>query len=199
MLLAIPGLYNLFQHAVGARRACRRIVREHLRPRAGDRILDIGCGTGEILRYLPPCEYVGFDVNPDYIAYARRHFGGRGVFRCECVSQATLQDLPPFDLAVAYGVLHHLDDAQVDDLIALAHAALRPGGRFLSVDPVFCERQSLADRWFTRLDRGGHVRNPDEHRRMASRLFPGVRVEVVHGILFVPASGVIVDCPRGGA
>jgi len=31
------------------------------------RVLDIGCGPGNILKLMPDTEYVGFDLNPHYI------------------------------------------------------------------------------------------------------------------------------------
>jgi SAM-dependent methyltransferase len=33
----------------------------------GDVILDIECGTGDILNFLPHVQYVGFDINEKYI------------------------------------------------------------------------------------------------------------------------------------
>ena len=37
----------------------------------GDRILDIGCGTGDILKSLPHFEYVGSDTNEMYILQSK--------------------------------------------------------------------------------------------------------------------------------
>jgi len=46
----------------------------------GDKVIDIGCGSAEVLRYLPDVDYIGIDINPDYIAFARRTYGNKGTF-----------------------------------------------------------------------------------------------------------------------
>jgi hypothetical protein len=76
------------------------------------RILDLGCGTAEILGALPTdITYVGYDMSPEYIAAAQNRFAGRGTFHCRLLEQAEVAALEPFDLVLGIGVLHHLDDA----------------------------------------------------------------------------------------
>lgn len=78
-LLGVPAIYRAFQRAVGGD-VGRRIAREHIRPQPGERLLDVGCGTGGMLRVMPDVNYVGVDISADYIADARRRHGGRGTF-----------------------------------------------------------------------------------------------------------------------
>jgi ubiquinone/menaquinone biosynthesis C-methylase UbiE len=78
--LSAPIVYELVQHAAGARRWLKRFVRETVRPQTGERMLDIGCGPMAILRYLPDVDYCGFDQSAAYIEPARRKFGEHGRF-----------------------------------------------------------------------------------------------------------------------
>jgi 2-polyprenyl-3-methyl-5-hydroxy-6-metoxy-1,4-benzoquinol methylase len=68
-LLFRPAIYELVQRLLGADQAWRRFVQEFVCPNAGARILDVGCGPGTLLEFLPVglnCDYVGFDNNADY-------------------------------------------------------------------------------------------------------------------------------------
>ena len=57
--LNLPFLYNLLQAAVGANALRRRVIQNHVRAKAGDKVVDIGCGPARILRWLPDVQYLG--------------------------------------------------------------------------------------------------------------------------------------------
>src|SRR5205823_785581 len=105
-ILAYPAAYDLWSRAVGGSRAQTIIVREHVRPWPRARILDLGCGTGELLDYLGDVTYTGVDVSDEYIARARDRRGQRASF---LAGDATSLSVPArdFDRVVAIGVLHH--------------------------------------------------------------------------------------------
>ncbi len=84
------------------------------------RILEIGCGPGNIARYLTQYEYVGFDLNAKYIEVAKRRFP-EAKFVCERVSQFSLSEQQSFDVVLAIGILHHLDDNEASQLFQIAH------------------------------------------------------------------------------
>ena len=71
-ILANPLVYRLFSTMVGQGSARKIYVSDYIKPQPGDRILDIGCGPGDIVEYLPDnAEYLGFDMSPIYIDAAR--------------------------------------------------------------------------------------------------------------------------------
>ena len=88
-LLRVPQVYQLFWNVIGGPRRSRILVEEYMRPRKGDRILEIGCGPGTIVPYLPESEYVGFDASAEYVEQARKKFP-QAKFMCERVSQYSL-------------------------------------------------------------------------------------------------------------
>src|SRR5205823_889390 len=146
-ILAQARVYSLFSRLVGMKRGRRFHVERHIRPRVGDRILDIGCGPADILEALPVVEYHGFDLSADYIESARKRFGSRGHFRVEAVNAELVEKYAGFDLVLATGVLHHLTDAEAVDLFCVAKAALKPGGRLVTYDGCFVEGQSPIARY----------------------------------------------------
>ncbi|MDB5049474.1 MAG: Methyltransferase protein [Fibrobacteres bacterium] len=197
-LLASPAVYDFFQDLVGARRARLRWIRECLKPFAGARILDIGCGTAELLKLLPSdIEYTGFDMSPAYIEAARRRYGDRGRFTCERagVFEASAADGPAsggFDIAMAFGVLHHLDDEEARQVFLGARKALKPGGRMVTFDPAFVPDQSVLARFAASRDRGRNVRSPEAYAALGRAAFPEIAVSVWHGALRIPYDHAIL-------
>ena len=180
-MLSHPLVYNALQSLMGFEKARARFVHDHVRPFPGMRILDLGCGTAEILRALPTdIVYVGYDMSPEYIAAARKRFPGRGTFHCRLLEHAEVATLEPFDLVLGIGVLHHLDDVTARQFMAVAKAALKRGGRIYTVDPCFAPDQNPIARFLISRDRGLHVRDAEGYRALPQGLDTEVTGMLVH-------------------
>ncbi|MCX7144232.1 MAG: class I SAM-dependent methyltransferase [Proteobacteria bacterium] len=192
-LLSSPKVYDAFQNLMGGRRR-GTFVEEFIRPHMGARLLDIGCGTAQLLEFLPgDATYVGYDPSPEYIAHARYRYGDRGEFHLGQFNAAEAAASQPFDLVTACGVLHHLDDIQAQELIALARRVLLPGGRFISIDPTYSKDQN----WFSYLlvsrDRGQNVRFGQEYDELAKPYFREINGTLRHR-RWIPYTHWIMEC-----
>lgn len=192
---SVPTVYRWAQRQIGSPESRRRLVDQYLPHDSGDRILDIGCGTGDLSQFFDDCKYVGYDMSEAYIASACERYGDAGEFHVGRVGQGGTGD-GEFDLAVAKGVLHHLDDDQAQDLFAEAWAALSPNGALVTIDPCFVPEQSAIARFIISRDRGNNVRSPDEYERIARLTFTNIRVDVRHDLLRLPYTHAILTCRR---
>ena len=105
MILSHPALYQAYQSAGGFFGARIKAIADYLTLRPGMRVIDIGCGPGHILQYLPEgIDYTGFDIDETYIAYARRSFGHLGTFHCRYFDAAAAREFAGTDLVMMNGV-----------------------------------------------------------------------------------------------
>ena len=192
-LLWLPSAYQLFWNAIGGRAYIRTLIGEYVKPQPGNRILDIGCGPGHVLPYLPEVEYTGFDLSPQYIETARQLFP-KATFVCARVSQYTLTRRSYFDIVLALGVIHHLDDAEALQLFQIAREALQPGGRLVTLDGAFVPGQSAVARYLVRHDRGHFMRSEEGYLQLARKVFPNVDAFTRQDLLRIPYTHFIMKC-----
>jgi SAM-dependent methyltransferase len=193
-LLYRPAVYNAFTSAVGSESVTKLVSERFVRPRPEDHILDVGCGTARILRYLPVARYVGIDNNPKYIAAARERYRTRGEFVVGDVAALPLDPSERFDIVLASGVLHHIDDQSAKRLLAASAGLLAKNGRMVTRDPVFAPGQSTAAKLVIRLDRGCNVRTPEHYLALVSPSFEKVHTHVCQLHPWLPFTQFIMEC-----
>jgi SAM-dependent methyltransferase len=101
-------------------------VLELLRPRPGERILDLGCGDGSLAASLiaAGCEVIGIDAAPDMVEATR----AKGV-DARLMDGEALAFEAEFDAVFSNAALHWMRDP--DAVIQGVRRALVPGGRFV--------------------------------------------------------------------
>lgn len=119
-----PSAYN---HNAGFVSQLGAGVIELLAPRAGERILDLGCGEGALAEVLQNagCKVIGVDASPELVAAAR----ARGVQAFVADGEALAFDRE-FDAVFSNAALHWMRDA--DAVLQGVYRALVPGGRFVA-------------------------------------------------------------------
>jgi SAM-dependent methyltransferase len=194
-ILSLPIAYRIFSGAI-ARKGWRALhVRENIRAAAGDRILDIGCGPGDVLDYLPDVDYHGFDLNERYIDFAKIKYRGRGQFYCRSVEKAFLPGEPhSYDIVTANAILHHLSDDEATTLFQLARHALKAGGRLVTFDGCYVEGQNKIARYLLSKDRGKYVRTTEGYLALARKTFANVDYKIYEDLLRLPYTHIVLQC-----
>ena len=120
-----------------------------LLPHPPARVLECGCGTGWLTRFLGRKGYavLGQDCSSDAIELAKAHpvFEKEGDVDFVCSDYDELAYQSEFDAVLFYASLHHTTDLHRS--IEMAYKSLRPGGVFLAIEPgLGHERRSEATR-----------------------------------------------------
>jgi SAM-dependent methyltransferase len=185
-LITIPSIHKMLMFSLGADKAITRYVDDVMQPKAGMKILDVGCGTASILSYLPPVDYTGIDLNEKHIAFARRQYGDRGRFIVGNAANDLKQEKKTFDLINVSALLHHLGDSEAVSLFASLKCLLKAEGRIITIDNVWLPRQRAAVKLINRLDSGANIRPPEGYLALLSGLGFDLQTRVFNDLLRIP-------------
>ena len=157
----------------------------------GMKVLDVGCGTSRILSALPDVDYLGIDHNPSYIESARAQFGSRGRFKVLDVNDPSFRDFGTFDRVLLLGVLHHLDDGEVRNLMKSLSTCVGKEGRLVTFDNALIKGQHPVARFLAKVDRGRFSRSPSDYRRLIESQFD-IQDEIIrHDMMRIPYTHII--------
>jgi SAM-dependent methyltransferase len=120
----------------GAYRRLVAVFNERVRPRPGERCIDLGCGTGAFTRRLRHLGLTleGMDIAPAAVAYATSHSASERYLE----GDITNTGLPggSYDIILYSGVLHHFPTTpERARVLAEGFRLLAPGGRLFAFDP----------------------------------------------------------------
>lgn len=128
-------LYDVAIKALTRESVWRRALADQVNPREGDRILDVGCGTGTFLAILanraPKARFVGIDPDPEVLTLARLKTAKAAApieFVQAFLSEDVVTRLGPLTKVVSSLVLHQVPLAEKLRILSLVRRALADGG-----------------------------------------------------------------------
>lgn len=170
---ANPEMWNIFRRVLednfrGEKATIRRELFRH-RPSVRPRILDVGCGTGELTQMFVQAgyDYFGVDLLDSFITYARaRHASTNAQFATMDASHMSFPDAS-FDNILVTGVIHHMTDDVARAVLSEMRRVLRPGGRVLIMeDTAVGYKLNLLGALIHLLDQGAYIRSADQYRQL---------------------------------
>ena len=132
--------YDLMARLGMRERSLKGRVIELAQVGAGQRLLDLGCGTGTLVlmarRRLADATVIGVDGDPTILCIARRKAQRAGILVefDEGMAYALPYGDGTFDAVVSTLTFHHLTMDQQERTLAEVRRVLRPGGRLVIAD-----------------------------------------------------------------
>jgi SAM-dependent methyltransferase len=132
------------------------------------RVLDVGCGPGTNTRHFSSAGYLGVDMNPAYIEYARKRH--KRDFLVADVCEYTAEPGQKYDFILVNSFLHHIDLPNTRRILSHLATLLTDDGHIHIIEVVMPERARVA-RQLARWDRGQFVRPLAEWKGIFSETF----------------------------
>ena len=175
-ILEFGFFYDLLMDILGRKKGQTKYVNEYVKPVANEKILDIGCGTANILTSLPKdIDYTGLDLNEKYIKENKKKFPGARFF----VSKADDVKLDDqFDIILCNALMHHLEDGEIRALLKNIKAMLKPTGRVIIFDAIRVPHQHFLAKIMMDMDRGQNIKFDHEFKKIVDEQFS--KVKMIH-------------------
>lgn len=143
-------------------------VRAHNDLSKARRVLDVGCGPGTNTAYFTHCDYLGIDLNPEYIETAKRLHGRHFV----AVDAAEFAAAPEeqFDFIFLNSFLHHVDRNTTERILSNLSKLLTPDGRIHIIELLLPPSTSIP-RFLARADRGRFARPIEDWQEIFDAAF----------------------------
>ncbi len=162
-ILSNPWVYRVHSSFVNS--AKEEAIRAIRADYADAAVLSVGCGPGSDVPLFPGADYTGVDINPRYIAAARKRYPSR---RFLAGDAETLRLPERFDVILINSLLHHIGEEKAAAVLRGLVGMLAPGGMVIVQEPLAPAPGEWYHRFMQRLDRGKFFRPLEGWRRLFS-------------------------------
>jgi len=138
------------------------------------RVLDVGCGPGTNTHHFPAVDYLGIDLNDQYIRDAQKRYDKK--FVAVDAAQFSVAPNERFDFILVNSFLHHIDTPTTRNILANLNKLLTDDGHVHILELVLPESASVG-RFLARSDRGKFPRPLEEWRQIFHEAFTPVVFE----------------------
>lgn len=191
-ILSSPFIYSTFQKLMKGDKIRKKILELSIKKK-NPKILDIGCGLGDSLEYIENPVYFGYDISKTYIEYAKKKYKKKGVFLCRNFSQKEIKRLPKFDYILLIGILHHLTNDQILNLLRNIKRTMKKDGCLITLDPIYMKDQNYFARFLISHDRGKNIKTKKKYLRMLKLFFKN-SISRTYNQSFIPYTWFSMNC-----
>ena len=190
-----PLIHKIIQYVMSGTSFRNSIIKKNIR-KSNLKILDIGCGPAQILEHIPRCDYYGYDIDQRSIQYAKKKYRQKNYhFYCKKFNKTEVKKLPKFDFIIFFGILHHLSNKEVYEILKLCKKIMKKNSKLLTEDPILLENQNVIAKFLIKKDRGLNVRDKQEYINLLKKHFKKIKNKVTHQY-FIPYTWFTTVCSK---
>jgi 2-polyprenyl-3-methyl-5-hydroxy-6-metoxy-1,4-benzoquinol methylase len=95
------------------------------------KVLDFGCGLGELAQFFTPKQYLGIDPNMNYIKWATKHNQGYTFTQFKTGKQDLTEKV---DLIICSFVFHHIQNSELQSILWKFSQILNTNGKVIVME-----------------------------------------------------------------
>ena len=192
-ILAYPRIYNLYQKLIGSNAYLERFSKKFINAKECEKILDMGCGTANILPFLGTgIKYWGIDFSQKYIDYASKKYLNQTFICGNICEKNNLND--NFDIIISKGVMAGLNDEQLLKMFDVIVALSNKKTKIILSDMNYRNDASFFEKFIQSNERNKELRSKDDYIKLISQKFNIDKMTELHNVYRIPYSRIVFEC-----
>lgn len=184
-LLGNPFFYNSIRKIIaGDQEKTKAFVKKWLKRSRVRSIVDVGCGTGDFFDRNMDVPYMGIDINPQYISFAKKKYktNRQALFLCVNLLSSGYLKGKQYDGVIFVSMMHHFSDEDIDKIFNRIKK-FKP--KVIVIADIIPDPPGVFRKIIVKLDRGSYIRSPEEKLLMLKQYFRVVHSEIIYSRLAV--------------
>lgn len=195
-LLKYHFFYNLYQNLIGCRGFLKRYVDTYIMQkitRDGMNILDLGCGTANIVEFLPKnINYTGIDASGNYIYYDSKKYP-KYTFLCRNLKEDVNLD-KKYDIIISEALLASLTDENAEVFFNTIKKHATRDCKIVISDMNYSKTTHNLESILFKSERGTNLREREDYIKLLSKHFNIDNISVISKIYRIPYSKLVFEC-----
>ena len=117
----------------------------------------------------------------------------KGKFVCRNFTKNEIKKLPKFDYTLLIGILHHLTNKQIINLLKLIKIVLKKDGKIITLDPIYKDKQNFFAKFIISNDRGKNIKTKKKYLELVGDLFKYKKCKT-YNQSFIPYTWFTMTC-----
>ena len=186
-------VYNFYQNLIGSRRYLRLYSENFIQAKDGQKILDIACGTGNIIEFLPKnIDYTGVDYSLKYIEFCKKKFP-QFSFICANSFEDMGLDMK-YDIIICEALISNGSDYQVMKLFESIKRFSTKSTKILISEMNYTLETPFVEKKLYLSERGSYLRYRDEYINLISEYFNIKKYTIVEKPYYIPYQKIVFEC-----
>lgn len=186
--------YNLYQDLIGSKHFLCILVNEYIKPQQGQKILELGCGAGNVYAVFPEknLRYLGVDNSENYIHHAKKKFPEQSFICADVTKDFAVDEIS--DTVFAEAIISALPDNQLVEMFKLLKNICDDHTKIVFSDMNYRDSASKFQCFLMKHERNQFIRSKSEYVKLLTEFFNIDKISVIKHPYRIPYEKIIFEC-----